>query len=62
MLPCVSLYFYQPCNTCEKESCRIKILFAEARDAVLSVLEKKTLQDLEQPAAIVSLAGQPPRH
>ncbi len=46
MLPCVSLYFYKPCETCEPDNCRIKALFAEARDAVLGVLEKKTLQDL----------------
>ena len=46
MLPCVSLYFHKPCDACDQESCRIKVLFAEARDAVLGVLEKKTLQDL----------------
>lgn len=46
MLPCVSLYFYKPCDTCDPDNCRIKTLFAEARDAVLGVLEKKTLQDL----------------
>jgi Rrf2 family protein len=46
MLPCVSLYFNQPCETCDPDHCRIKVLFAEARDAVLGVLEKKTLQDL----------------
>ncbi len=46
MLPCVSLYFYQPCETCNPSHCRIKDLFIEARDAVLNVLEKKTLSDL----------------
>ena len=46
MLPCVSLYFYQPCETCDPAHCRIKDLFIEARDAVLDVLEKKTLLDL----------------
>ena len=46
MLPCVSLYFYKACETCDPDSCRIKLLFSEARDAVLGVLEKKTLQDL----------------
>jgi Rrf2 family protein len=46
MLPCVSLYFYKPCETCDPDQCRIKDMFAEARDAVLDVLEKKTLQDL----------------
>lgn len=46
MLPCVSLYFYQPCEACNPDNCRIRDLFSEARDAVLGVLEKKTLQDL----------------
>ena len=46
MLPCVSLYFYKPCETCDPDNCRIRVLFSEARDAVLNVLEKKTLQDL----------------
>ena len=46
MLPCVSLYFYRPCEVCDQPNCRISSLFAEARDAVLGVLEKKTLQDL----------------
>jgi Rrf2 family protein len=49
MLPCVSLYFHQPCDTCEASTCRIRMLFAEARDAVLDVLEKKTLLDLKEP-------------
>ncbi len=48
MLPCVSLYFHKPCDTCDQVNCRISGLFAEARDAVLGVLEKKTLQDLMQ--------------
>lgn len=46
MLPCVSLYFYQSCEGCEEKSCRINKLFIEARDAVLGVLEHKTLKDL----------------
>lgn len=46
MLPCVSLYFYKPCESCDAATCRIQGLFAEARDAVLGVLEKKTLRDL----------------
>jgi Rrf2 family protein len=46
MLPCVSLYFYERCESCDEEQCRINSLFVEARDAVLGVLEKKTLADL----------------
>ncbi|MBU6342357.1 MAG: Rrf2 family transcriptional regulator [Bacteroidetes bacterium] len=46
MLPCVSLYFHEKCNSCDEATCRMSQLFVEARDAVLGVLEKKTLQDL----------------
>lgn len=46
MLPCVSLYYYEPCQACSQETCRSHVVFAEARDAILSVLENKTLADL----------------
>lgn len=46
MLPCVSINFYKPCEACNQELCRINRLFADARDAVLRVLEQQTLQDL----------------
>jgi Rrf2 family protein len=48
MLPCVSFYFHQPCDNCNPGQCRIHALFSEARDAVLGVLEQKTLRDLEE--------------
>jgi Rrf2 family protein len=47
MLPCVSLYFYERCESCDEEQCKINGLFVEARDAVLGVLEQKTLADLK---------------
>lgn len=46
MLPCVSLYFYQRCEDCDQEHCNINLVFAEARDATLKVLEGKTLVDI----------------
>jgi Rrf2 family protein len=46
MLPCVSLYFYEKCKDCVQKNCHINRVFAEARDATLSVLEKKTLKDI----------------
>jgi DNA-binding IscR family transcriptional regulator len=52
MLPCVSLYFYQPCESCDQTQCRIHDLFIEARDAILNVLENKTLADLRQTALV----------
>ena len=52
MLPCVSLYFYKPCESCDQTQCRIHDLFIEARDAILNVLENKTLADLRQTALV----------
>lgn len=46
MLPCVSLYFYEKCADCEEDVCNINRTFAEARDAVLKVLEKRTVKDI----------------
>ena len=46
MLPCVSLYFYEKCTDCDEQECGMNRVFAAARDAVLKVLERKTLKDL----------------
>lgn len=46
MLPCVSLYFYQKCKNCDEKRCGLHEIMAEVRDATLSVVEKRTLQDL----------------
>lgn len=46
LLPCVSLYFYQKCEDCEETCCSMNRIFTEARDALLKVLEKKSLCDL----------------
>lgn len=45
-LPCVSLNFYEKCSDCpDEESCNVHKLMLEIRDASLSVMENKTLQD-----------------
>jgi Rrf2 family protein len=46
LLPCVSLYFYEKCADCNEEHCAINAAFIEARDAILGVLEHKTLLEL----------------
>jgi Rrf2 family protein len=47
MLSCVSLNFYEPCENCDEKTCGINPVMAEARDAVLKVLEKRTLNDIK---------------
>ncbi len=48
MLPCVSLNFYKKCDDCDETNCRIKRVFAEARDATIRVLEDKMLNELAE--------------
>jgi Rrf2 family protein len=47
LLNCVSLNFYEPCANCNEKFCRINPVMAEARDAILKVLEKRTLDDIK---------------
>jgi Rrf2 family protein len=47
MLPCVSLYFYQKCKNCDEKNCGLHDIMEGVRDATLSILEHRTLQDLE---------------
>jgi Rrf2 family protein len=46
MLSCVSLHFFKACDNCTIETCSTNTIMSEARDALLKVLEKRTLQDL----------------
>jgi Rrf2 family protein len=44
---CVSLHFYGKCDDCaDEETCALRNILADWRDANLAVLEKKTLADL----------------
>jgi Rrf2 family protein len=44
---CVSLHFYGRCDDClNEETCKLRNVLADWRDANLHVLEKKTLADL----------------
>lgn len=46
MLSCVSLNFYEACENCTQIVCGINPVMAEARDAVLKVLEQRTVADI----------------
>jgi Rrf2 family protein len=47
LLSCVSLNFYKPCENCNLQTCGINPVMTEARDAILKVLEKRTLNDIK---------------
>lgn len=46
LLSCVSLNFYKKCDNCNEITCGINAVMKEARDAILHVLEQRTLQDI----------------
>lgn len=46
LLSCVSLHFYEPCEGCNELECGLHKTMIEARDALLSVLEHRTVADL----------------
>ncbi len=55
LLSCVSLHFYKSCDNCNQLTCGINPVMAEARDALLKVLEKRTLKDIMDKGATVLL-------
>jgi Rrf2 family protein len=46
LLSCVSLNFYKECENCNATQCKISPVMAEARDAILQVLEHRSLWDI----------------
>lgn len=46
LLPCVSLNFYERCKNCDEKNCGLRDTLIMARDAILSILENKTVADL----------------
>lgn len=46
LLPCVSLNFYEPCKNCDESDCKLRDTLILVRDAMLKILEKKTVADL----------------
>lgn len=46
MLSCVSLHFYEPCEGCTQQTCGLHDTMIEARDAILGILEGRTVADI----------------
>jgi Rrf2 family protein len=53
LLSCASLYFYKPCENCNEKTCGISPVMKEARDAILRVLEKRTVHDIRDKADVL---------
>jgi Rrf2 family protein len=43
---CASANFYRPCDDCDEKECAVRRLMIEARNALSSVLDTKTLADM----------------
>ena len=46
LLPCVSLNYYAPCESCEENICSIKEVFETVRNETLSILGNTSIQSL----------------
>lgn len=47
LLPCVSLNYYEKCDTCKDEAtCGFNQVMKQVRDATLNILEHKTVNDI----------------
>ncbi|GAB3348437.1 Rrf2 family transcriptional regulator [Arachidicoccus ginsenosidivorans] len=46
LLPCVSLHFYKKCENCNEDSCGLRDVLIQVRDANLAILEHRTVADL----------------
>lgn len=56
LLPCVSIMYHQPCDTCTTEdNCTIRDVFIEVRDATLEIYRKTTLASLAKKKNKLSL-------
>ena len=54
LLPCVSLNYYQKCETCEDEAaCGLNQVMCRVRDATLKILENKSVEDIVHRAGTV---------
>lgn len=48
LLPCASLNFYQKCKNCDEKTCGLSTVMKEVRDAMLVILETRTVADISK--------------
>lgn len=46
LLPCVSLNYYNSCDECQEENCKIKGVFEEVRDKTLTILSTTSIASM----------------
>ncbi len=47
LIPCVTYVYYEPCEECkDEETCGIRAVFKDVRDATVNILKKATLAEI----------------
>lgn len=54
-IPCASKTRYQPCDDCNVETCRIRHLMLDVRNAIADILDNTSLDQLRGPAGAALL-------
>lgn len=56
-IPCASKTRYQPCADCDIETCRVRKLMFNVRNAIAEVLDNTSLADMQVAGGIESISN-----
>jgi len=54
-IPCASKTRYQPCSDCDVDTCRVRHLMLDVRNAIAEVLDNTSLTDMQASGGVASL-------
>lgn len=52
-IPCASRTHYQPCEDCDQESCQVRRLMLDVREAIVQVLDNRSLAEMRDASLTV---------
>lgn len=58
-IPCASKSNYQRCEDCDEESCEVRWLMVDVRQAICDVLDTRSLAELSVQAGLLALIDEP---
>lgn len=58
-IPCASKSNYQRCEDCDEESCEVRWLMVDVRQAICDVLDTRSLAELSAQAGLLALIDEP---
>lgn len=56
--PCASKTRYQPCQDCDEQTCQVRRIMLDVREAIASVLDTTSLIDMRQAGGVEAVAEQ----